>query len=94
MIMEACAEMFAEVNIDVRCQSGHVFLPPPAQEYSFWIRGTSQLMSVPGVFQTKPLAETFLPLKGIPVVPPPPRARKYVGSDVREGTCFPGKKLI
>ena len=66
--MEACAEMFAEVNIDVRCQSGHVFLPPPAQEYSFWIRGTSQLMSVPGVFQTKPLAENVFPLKRILVV--------------------------
>ena len=49
MIMEACAEVFAEVNIDARCQSGHVFLPHPAQEYSFWTRGTSQLMSVPEV---------------------------------------------
>ena len=63
------AEVFAEVNIDARCQSGHVFLPHPAQEYSFWTRGTSQLMSVPGVFQTRPLAETIFPLKCILVVP-------------------------
>ena len=69
MIMEACAEVFAEVNIDARCQSGHVFLPHPAQEYSFWTRGTSQLMSVPGVFRTRPLAETVFPLKCILVVP-------------------------
>ena len=75
--MEACAEVFAEVNIDARCQSGHVFLPHPAQEYSFWTRGTSQLMSVPGVFWTRPLAETVFPLKGILVVPlPPPKKNK------------------
>ena len=76
VIMEACAEVFAEVNIDARCQSGHVFLPHPAQEYSFWTRGTSQLMSVPGVFRTKPLTETVFPLKGILVVPPPQKKNK------------------
>ena len=73
LIMEACAEVFAEVNIDAHCQSGDVFLPHPAQEYSFWTRGTSQLMSVPGVFQTRPLAKTVFPLKGILVAPPPPK---------------------
>ena len=75
--MEACAEVFAEVNIDARCQSGHVFLPHPAQEYSFWTRGTNQLMSVPGVFRTRLLAETIFPLKGTQqAFPPPPKKKK------------------
>ena len=87
LIMEACADMFAEVNIDARCQSGHVFLPHPAQEYSFWTGGTSQLMSVPGVFRTRPLAETVFPLKCILMAPKKKKPPKKNSPVTRQLLC-------